>query len=126
MLSTAVDLAQLAQAAPWLAVGLLALSASAWVYRQGRLSRKAAEERSQASARAQGKRLGDLERQVGMLDLRRRQVEYALLDGGVDLPYWPADGPAQPHPGRDNEPSEERRAPVPPLPDLATIRRHRR
>lgn len=138
MLSTAADVASLAQAAPWLAVGLLSLVASAWVYRQGRRSVREVEERSSLSAVRQGKRLGELTQQVGLLDLRRRQVEWVLLDEGLDLPYWPADGPQQPRPRQrpadvdedqaDDEPlftAEAPRIPVPPL-DPEISARHRR
>lgn len=132
MLSTAADLTQLAAAAPWLAVGVLSLAVAAWVYRQGRRAVKAAEDRCAVSAVRQGKRIGDLEHTVGLLDLRRRQVEWELLDQGLELPPWPPDGAPRPRPrntpdevagGPDTEYAP--RVPVPPLPaDVAA--RHRR
>lgn len=134
MLSTAADIAQLASAAPWLAVGALSLVAAAWVYRQGRRAVKTAEDRCAVSAMRQGKRIGELERAAGLLDLRRRQVEWELIDLGVNLPPWPPDGP--PPPPRPRQAAEELvdddpatdfapRIPVPPLPaDIGA--RHRR
>jgi hypothetical protein len=133
MLSTAADLVSLAQLAPWLAVGVLALFASGWVYRQSRRQVNAVEARAQASAARQGKRLGELEKLVALEKLRRQQVEWVLLDEGVDLPLWPADGPDQPRPRRaptrdDRDDRDDRdlgsdytadlpiRTPVPPLP----------
>ena len=134
MLSTAADVLSLAEAAPWVAVGVLALVAAAWVYRQSR--RALADLRAEVtrSAAAQGKRLGELEKGTGLLDLRRRQVEYALADAGLELPYWPADGPQQPRHRRDVDEdladelgpeTMQRRIPVPPL-DPAVGRGHRR
>jgi hypothetical protein len=143
MLGAAADLAQLAGAAPWLAVGALCLAASAWIYRQQRRGLVEARRESAASAARQGKRLGELERETALLKLRRQQVEWVLLDLGIPLPMWPPDGPDQPRPRRRNvdedladdvdedladdvEPmTTERRIPVPPLPlDLGA--RHRR
>jgi hypothetical protein len=140
MLSTAADLASLAQAAPWLAVGVLALVAAAWVYRQGRRQNATTKAELQTSAVRQGKRLGELEKVCELLILRRKQVEYELLALGVDLPFWPPDGPDQPRPRR-REPVQDvaedqdgeadtayaapERVPVPPLPsDIGA--RHRR
>ena len=136
MLSTAADVLSLAQAAPWLAVGVLALVAAAWVYRQSRRAVRELRDESARSAASQGKRLGELEKAVGLLDLRRRQVEAALLDEDVELPYWPPDGPQQRRPRRrdvdedyaDDELGPEtiqRRIPVPPLelPDRLPTRR---
>jgi hypothetical protein len=151
MLSTAADLAQLATAAPWLAVSALALVAVAWTYRQARRAVRAAEDRADLSAARQGKRLGQLEKALALLDLRRRQVEDVLLDEGVELPIWPPDGPDQrraaprrrrdyaPHSESDpwaqdgvplphDEPGTEHlplRVPVPPL-DPAVGERYRR
>jgi hypothetical protein len=135
MLSDAADLARIAQSAPWIAVGVLALVAAAWVYRQSRRAIAAAKAEMQLSALRQGKRLGELEKVCELLLLRRRQVEWELLDMGVELPYWPPDGPEQPRPRRrqpvedqaDDEPTDYSppRVPVPPLPaDLGA--RHRR
>lgn len=134
MLSDAADLARLAQIAPWLAVGVLSLVAAAWVYRQSRRAVLAAENRALASAARQGRRLGELEKLTGLLDLRRRQVEAALLDEGVSLPYWPPDGPQQAR-ARARDVDEDladdeletiqRRIPVPPL-DPAMAGPHRR
>jgi hypothetical protein len=140
MLSTAADALAVAQAAPWLAVGVLALVAAAWVFRQGRRSLQAAEDRLSLSAVRQGKRLGELTQQVGLLDLRRRQVEWVLVDEGLELPYWPADGPDQPRPRprprrdvdedqadelTEHGTTERPRIPVPPL-DPEVAARHRR
>lgn len=135
MLSDAADLAQLAQLAPWLAVSLLALFAVGWVYRQSRRQLAAAEERQRESNRRQGERIGELEQTVGLLDLRRRQVEWVLLDEGLELPYWPPDGPQQPRARRrdvdeDQDDAGPRTAaapylPVPPLPE-GIAARHRR
>jgi hypothetical protein len=133
MLSTAADLASLAQAAPWLAVGVLTLVAAAWVYRQGRRQNALTRAELQTSAVRQGKRLGELEKVCELLLLRRRQVEYELLNLGVELPYWPPDGPDQPRPRRrepaavDQADEDTAYAPprVPPLPaDIGA--RHRR
>lgn len=128
MLSTAADVLSLAQAAPWLAVGVLALVAAAWVYRQSRRAVRDLRDEVGRSAASQGKRIGELEKGVGLLDLRRRQTEAALLDEDVELPYWPPDGPQQPRPRRrdvdedqDYAPDDlgpetlHRRIPVPPL-----------
>lgn len=136
MLSTAADLAQLAGTAPWLAVGLLSLVASAWVYRQSRRALQTLRDDVARSATSQGRRIGDTEKLTGLLDLRRRQVEAVLLDEGVALPYWPPDGPQQQRPRRPLEVDEDladdlgpetmqRRVPVPPL-DPAVARGHRR
>lgn len=54
---------------------------------------------ARASARAQGERIGALEQRSRSTELRRYQVEAALLRAGVALPAWP-DGP---HP-RDLDP----------------------
>lgn len=135
MLSTAADLAQLAQMAPWLAVSLLSLLASLWVYRQSGKRLQAAEDRLQGSANRQGERLGELEHTTGLLDLRRRITEEELLEDGIRLSHWPPDGPRpQPAPRRydDDQADEEPRTnfvpsspPVPPLPsDIGA--RHRR
>lgn len=129
MLSTAADLTQLAQLAPWLAVGIVCLGAAVWVYRQQR-----------RSARDQGERLGELERRAESERDRRRQVEAVLIDLGVPLPWWPPDGPDAPRarlrwrededqaddPDRLSPETEVRRVPVPPLPDSPTLARHRR
>lgn len=135
MLSTAADVAQLASAAPWLAVGALSLVAAAWVYRQSRRAVRVAEDRCARSAARQGERLGKLEKTAGLLDLRRRQVEWTLLELGVELPPWPPDGPPPARRRRDDEDqgdvfvepnaTEVRRVPVPPLPDGVGAR-HRR
>jgi hypothetical protein len=133
MLSTAADVLQFAQTAPWVAVGVLALVAAAWVYRQGRRGLAELRAHVDGSAERQGKRLGDLEKSTGMLDLRRRQVEYALADAGLELPYWPADGAPHRRPRDvDEDQADElgpdtmqRRIPVPPL-DPAVGRSHRR
>jgi hypothetical protein len=136
MLSTAADALQLAQAAPWLAVGVLSLLASAWVWRQNRRQLAALKDEVARSGRHQGERLGDVEDRCGLLDLRRRQVEWVLLDDGLELPYWPPDGADQPRPRRRRDVDEDladelspetiaRRLPVPPL-DPAVAARHRR
>lgn len=98
---------------------------------------------TQRSARPQGERLGEIERRQELERTRRRQVEALLLDLGVQLPYWPPDGPNQPRPRpyRDDmadeldDPADDvdelgpetiaRRVPVPPLPDDVGAR-HRR
>lgn len=90
-LSTA-DVLSLSQ----LGAGVLALFAAAWVYRQGRRAVQAAEERCAASARAQGERLGALEQQLALLNLRRRQTEAQLVEQGIELAYWPDDDDGQP------------------------------
>jgi hypothetical protein len=129
MLSTAADVLSLAQAAPWLAVGVLALVAAAWVYRQSRRAVREVRDEAARSAASQGKRLGELEKAVGLLDLRRRQTEAALLDEDVELPYWPPDGPQQPRRRRDVDElgpeTMQRRVPIPPLdlPDRYSTRR---
>lgn len=135
MLSAAADFAQLTQVAPWLAVGLLALVASAWVYRQNRRNLAALEARLQGSNVRQGKRLGIVEHDIGLLDLRRRQSEWELADRyGIELPMWPADGPPPNRARRrDDEElvdelfpaTEARRIPVPPLDPAVAARRHR-
>jgi hypothetical protein len=132
MIGDALDLARLP--APWIAVAVLALSASAWVYRQtGRRVADVANE-ARLSAGRQGKRIGELENAVTALNLWRRQAAYALAEADVDPPYWPPDGPDQPRARRrrvdedlDDDATDYAapRVPVPPLPaDLGA--RHRR
>lgn len=99
-LSTA-DVLSLSQ----LGAGVVALFAAAWVYRQGRRAVKAAEDRCARSATRQGERLGDLEREVALLQLRRRQTEYQLTAEGVGLPWWPPDGEPTRQPVDDPPPT---------------------
>ena len=97
---------------------------------------------SRRSAKPQGERLGSLERVLESERTRRRQVEALLVQRyGIQLPYWPPDGPNQPRPPADRWDDDEdqddeddddlgpetlhRRIPVPPL-DPAISARHRR
>jgi hypothetical protein len=88
------------------------------------------------SARPQGERLGQIERLVESERTRRRQAERELYERyGVELPYWPPDGPNQPRPApryRDDDEDQAdelpdartRSAPsIPPLPDYPQHRR---
>lgn len=130
----AIDLARLAQAAPVLAAGLLLLAAAAWIYRQARRGIGDVASEARLSAARQGKRIGELEIAVAALDLYRRQLAYCLAEDGVEVPFWPPDGPDQPRTRRrplelDDEPTDYAapapRVPVPPLPDDVGAR-HRR
>jgi hypothetical protein len=104
---------------------------------------------SRRSARPQGERLGELERLVESERTRRRQSERELYERyGVELPYWPPDGPSQPRPHNyepysgpgpwpedgvplphdedqvdDVEPATTRAPSIPPLPDYPQHRR---
>lgn len=123
-------MAEIAQALqgelPWWAsaVAAVLLSVAAAVAR--RVARR--------SARPQGERLGELERRLDQERTRRLQVEDVLGDYGVELPWWPPDGPIPrrrparvsgfPTTDEDELPDElpedvtrERRIPVPPLPE---------
>jgi hypothetical protein len=86
-----------------------------------------------------GARVGSLERIAASERTRRRQVEQALRDLGVPLPYWPPDGPppdARPVRARaddedqaDDDATRARPAVnVPPFPEdeRARLSRHRR
>lgn len=75
----------LAPDSPWLlALAVLVLVAAAGIGR-----------RLFASQRAQGARIGALERRADSERTRRRQVEAELVELGIPLPYWP-DDPADP------------------------------
>jgi hypothetical protein len=51
------------------------------------------------SAKPQGERLGEVERLVYSEQTRRRQAERELYERyGIELPYWPPDGPHQARP----------------------------
>jgi hypothetical protein len=136
MLSTAADLVSLAAAAPWLAVAVLSLLLCLWVYRQGRRGLAELRKDCAGSARAQGERIGQLERDVDLLSVRRRQIEAALEDDGLRLPWWPPDGPRPRDIVReDRGPAEpyttEASSPLPPVPpfpedEAARLARHRR
>jgi hypothetical protein len=101
---------------------------------------------SRRSARPQGERLGELERLVESERTRRRQTEALLMERyGVQLAYWPPDGPGQPRPvvsaswadddedqvddedqRYDVEPATTRSPAIPPLPDYPHHRRQER
>lgn len=142
MLSDVVTLAALVQQAPALVLAAVALLLALWSYRQARRADVALEARLSVSAVRQGQRLGKLEQDVALLDMRRRITEEELAEDGVRLSYWPPDGrkssgrqllergPApqdflpedQDDPRTDYVPASP---PVPPLsPDVAA--RHRR
>lgn len=131
MISDVTSLASLVQQAPALAVAILAMLFAAWTYRQARKTIAQAEARLGLSAVRQGKRLGAVEKIVGLLDMRRRITEDELWDRGIRLSYWPPDGPDQPSRRDedqaddvdDGEPSTDFAPSIPPLPDMA---RHRR
>jgi hypothetical protein len=97
------ELAQVVQGElPWWAsaVAAVLLSLAAAIAR--RVARR--------SARPQGERLGQLERLVLSEQTRRRQAEAELADRyGVELPYWPPDGPRPRH--RDDGPDWTEAAP---------------
>jgi hypothetical protein len=137
MLGDVLDLVKLTVAAPWIAATVVSLVTCAWLYRQYRRGLTDLDARLSLSAARQGERLGKLEKVSELLALRRRQVEAELIDLGVDLPYWPPDGPTQPRarlrPRADEDLADEptaaefarSRVPVPPLPaDIGA--RHRR
>jgi hypothetical protein len=124
------DLLSLYKAAPWLAVSVLCLFLSLWVYRQGRRAVTALEGKCARSARAQGERIGELEQEQELERTRRLQLEDELARRGVDLPWWPPDG-NRPRPLPTAAPLREPftaeapfSPPVPPLSDDFT--RHRR
>jgi cbb3-type cytochrome oxidase subunit 3 len=135
VLSDAATLASLIQQAPALLVAVLSLLFSGWIYRQSRRSAAASEARQAVSAVRQGKRIGAVEKAVGMLDMRRRITEFELEDVGIRLSMWPPDG--RPAPARDERaeegypdeqaedggPSTAARPAMPPLPEMS---RHRR
>jgi hypothetical protein len=85
-------------------------------------------------AQPQGERLGEVERLIESERTRRRQIERELYERyGVELPYWPPDGPNQPRPRwtddddqADDEPEAATttvRPSIPPLPDYSHHRR---
>jgi hypothetical protein len=87
------------------------------------------------SARPQGERLGQIERLVESERTRRRQAERELYERyGVELPYWPPDGPNQPRPAprpyddedRADEPADARTRSAPSIPPLPDYPQHRR
>jgi hypothetical protein len=85
------------------------------------------------SARPQGERLGALERLVKSERTRRQQAERELYERyGIELPYWPPDGPNQsrpapeapaPHLSDEQEPPTARAPSIPALPDFPHHRR---
>lgn len=95
-----------------------------------------AEERLAASIARIGERVGELEAESRLERVRRFQLESTLRSRGIALPPWPDD----PWPddnrtdyredNRDDYPddftAEAPRVPVPPLPDLPGLARHRR
>lgn len=82
MIGTTADMLQVTGAAgPWLALALVLLGIASRIARAAR-----------NSARAQGERIGALEKQAESEKLRRQQVEAHLMGLGIRLPWWPADG----------------------------------
>lgn len=127
MLSTTADLFQLAGGAgPWFALALVLLGIAARVARSQR-----------QSATRQGERIGALERRADAERDRRLQVEAALIEYGIPLPWWPADGPQQHRrrtfaPYDDDDQADEydprtsetpRVPPIPPLPERMAAHR---
>jgi hypothetical protein len=144
MLSDVVTFAALAQQAPALVLAAVALLLALWGYRAARRSDVDLEARLSVSNVRQGKRLGKVEQDVALLDMRRRITEEELAEDGIRLSYWPPDGrKSSGHQLLENDPRQEdfppddpddddaplteaRRVPVPPLPPHEGIARHRR
>jgi hypothetical protein len=150
VLGDVLTLTALAQQAPAMVLGAVALFLALWGYRQARRADTLVEARLSVSQVRQGERLGKLTTAVELLDMRRLIVEEELTDLGVRLSYWPPDGrkyasrPARgdasagppehdDHRADDDDPAgygppetEARRIPVPPLPPHDAIPRHRR
>lgn len=128
-------MAELAQAVqqelPWWASAAAAVLLS--------LAAAVARRVARRSARPQGERLGELERRQDLERTRRLQLEAVLAGYGVDLPYWPPDGPNQRRPApaprhRDDdedqadelEPADLRTRESPSIPPLPEYPQHRR
>jgi hypothetical protein len=144
MLSDVVTFAALAQQAPALVLAGVALLLALWGYRQARRADTLLEARLAVSGVRQGKRLGKVEQDVLLLDMRRRITEEELAEDGIRLSYWPPDGRKssgrqllEDDPRQEDFPPEDpddpdvpfteaRRIPVPPLPPHDGIARHRR
>src|SRR4051794_13993713 len=109
MLSDVVTLAALVQQAPALVLAAVALLFAGWTFRQARRADAALEARLAVSAVRQGKRLGQAEHTLGLLDMRRRIVEEELAEDGIRLSYWPPDGRRSPRPDpRDDRDDADR------------------
>lgn len=130
MLSDTLTLAALVGQAPALVLAAAALAFAGWAFRQSRRADTALEARVSGSNVRQGERLGRVEHDLGLLDMRRRITEEELYEIGIRLSFWPPDGAYQPRARRDEEDRDAlddttRAAPsIPPLPE--SVSRHRR